>query len=176
MSYCNIIKKCFLVINHLIQDGALVGDGSLCLNNIVGDRLIITYSHFSIVHIKGLGKYVMTCPLAQILSMEIHMWKKGLGIFPFSMEISICNTYANSQDNLSSKLTSRNTIWLQNTKKLNCTHMVAWRFSTIFDNDPRSKILSTNLKQTEPLHWTFLHIKKNCEVQWACLKGIGPNW
>lgn len=87
------------------------------------------------------------------------MWKKGLGIFPFSMEISICNTYANSQDNLSSKLTSRNTIWLQNTKKLHCTHMVAWRFNTIFDNDPRSKIVRTNLKQTESLHWTFLHIK-----------------
>jgi len=104
-----MIKKCFLVINHLIQDGALVGDGSLCLNIIVGDRLIITYSHFSIVHIKGLGKYVMTCPFAQILSMEIHIWKKGLGIFPFSMEISICNTHANSQDNLSSKLTFRNT-------------------------------------------------------------------
>ncbi len=160
MSYCNMILKCFLVINHPIQHGALVGDGSLCLNNIVGDQLIITYNHFFIVHEKGLSKYVMTCPFAQMLSMEIHMWKKGLGIFPFSMEISICNTHSNSQDNLSSKLTSRNTIWSQNTKNPNCTHMIAWRFSTIFDNGPRSKILITNLKQTEPLNWTFLHIKK----------------
>ncbi len=163
-----------MVINHLIQDGALVGVGSLCLNNIVGDRLIITYSHFSIVHIKGLGKYVMTCPFAQILSMEIHMWKKSLGIFPFSMEISICNTHANSQDNLSSKLTFRNTIWLQNTKKPNCTHMVAWRFSTIFKNGPRSKILNTNLKQIEPLNCTFFHIKKNLWSTLSVSKGIGP--
>jgi hypothetical protein len=62
---------------------------------------------------------------------------------------------------LNSKLTSRKTIWLQNTKKSNCIHMVAWRFNTIFNNGPRSKILSTNLKQIEPLNWTFLHIKKN---------------
>jgi hypothetical protein len=165
-----------LLINHPIQHGALVGDGSLCLNNIVGDQLVIIYSHFFIVHEKGSGKYVMTCPSIQILSMEINMWKKGLGIFRFSAEISICNTHANSQDDLSSKLTSKNTIWLQNTKKPNCTHMVAWRFGTIFDNSPRSKILSTNLKQIEPLNWTFLHIKKTLWSTTNMSKGIGPDW
>ncbi len=170
LSYCNMIKKCFLVINHPIQDGAVAGDGSLCLNNIVNDQLIITYSHFFIVHEKGLGKYVMTCPFAQILWMEIYMWKKGLGIFPFSTEISICKAHANSQDNLSSKLTSRNTIWLQNTKKSNCIHMVAWRFSTIFNNGPRSKILSTNLKQIEPWIGHFFTLIFFCEVRWACLE------
>jgi hypothetical protein len=113
---------------------------------------------------------------AQILSMEIHMWKKGLGIFPFSLKISICNTHANSQDNFSSKLTSRNTIWLQNTKNPNCTHMVAWRFRTIFDNGPRSKIPSTNLKQIEPLNWTFLHINSFLWSTMSVPKGIGLNW
>ncbi len=165
-----------MVINHLIQHGALVGHGSLCLNNIVGDQLIIIYRQFFIVHENGLGKYVMTCPFAQILSMEIHMWKKGLGIFPFSMEISICNTHANSQDNLSSKLTFRNIIWLQNTKKPNCTHMVAWRFNTIFNNGLGSKFLSTNLKQIEPLNCTFFHIKFFLWSTMSVSKGIGPNW